>query len=60
MGGDDAMSAPGMAESFVEQVKTAALVKYAVIIVSALPLLIAYPFLQRYFVKGVLIGSVKE
>jgi putative aldouronate transport system permease protein len=47
-------------ESFIEQVKTASLVKYAVIIVSALPLLIVYPFLQRFFVKGVLIGSIKE
>lgn len=50
----------GTAESFVDQVKTASLVKYAVIIVSALPLLIVYPFLQRFFVKGVLIGSIKE
>ncbi|THE13802.1 carbohydrate ABC transporter permease [Bacillus timonensis] len=50
----------GTAQSFVDQVKTASLVKYAVIIVSALPLLIVYPFLQRFFVKGVLIGSVKE
>lgn len=50
----------GLAESLVTQVKTAGLVKYAVIIVSSLPLLIVYPFLQRFFVKGVLIGSVKE
>lgn len=50
----------GATESLVEQVKTASLVKYAVIIVSSLPLLILYPFLQRFFVKGVLIGSVKE
>src|SRR5699024_11932933 len=55
-----ASSIAGAAQSFSEQVKTAALVKYAVIIVSALPLLIIYPFLQRFFVKGVLIGSVKE
>lgn len=33
--------------------------KYCVIVVAALPLLIAYPFLQKYFVKGVLIGSIK-
>lgn len=49
----------GVTESLVDQVKTAGLIKYAVIIVSSLPLLIVYPFLQRFFVKGVLIGSVK-
>lgn len=36
-----------------------ALIRYAVIVVSAAPLLIIYPFLQKYFEKGVLIGSVK-
>ncbi|WP_373229355.1 carbohydrate ABC transporter permease [Cohnella sp.] len=35
------------------------LIKYGVIIIAALPLLILYPFLQRYFVQGVFIGSVK-
>ncbi|WP_040978627.1 carbohydrate ABC transporter permease [Oceanobacillus jeddahense] len=50
----------GSASSFAEQIETASLIKYAVIIVSSLPLLIVYPFVQRFFVKGVLIGSVKE
>ena len=35
------------------------LVKYAIIIVATLPILCIYPFVQKYFVKGVLIGSVK-
>jgi len=35
-------------------------IKYATIIVSTLPILMVYPFLQKYFVHGVLIGALKE
>jgi putative aldouronate transport system permease protein len=35
-------------------------IKYATIVVATLPILLLYPFLQKYFVKGVLIGSLKE
>ena len=43
----------------VEQQRIADLVKYSTMIVSSLPLLIVYPFLQKFFVKGVMIGSIK-
>ena len=35
------------------------LLKYSLIIVSSIPLLVVYPFIQKYFIKGVMIGSVK-
>jgi putative aldouronate transport system permease protein len=35
-------------------------IKYATIIVSTLPIICLYPFLQKYFVKGVMIGAIKE
>lgn len=35
-------------------------VKYATIVISTLPILCVYPFLQKYFTKGIMIGAVKE
>lgn len=35
------------------------LVKYALIVVSTVPILVLYPFLQKYFTKGVMVGAVK-
>lgn len=46
-------------ESMLEQQKAAELIKYGLIIVSALPVLVIYPFLQKYFAKGVMVGAVK-
>jgi putative aldouronate transport system permease protein len=45
--------------SVVDVVPPAQSVKMAVIVVATLPMLVVYPFIQRYFVKGALIGSVK-
>lgn len=42
-----------------ERVMLAESIKYSVIIVSSLPVLLIYPFIQKYFVKGVMIGSIK-
>ena len=37
----------------------AVVMKYALVLISSAPMLIAYPFVQKYFVKGMMIGSVK-
>ena len=39
--------------------QSAGVIKYALIVVSMVPVLLIYPFIQKYFVKGVMIGSVK-
>ena len=46
-------------EQIAAQNSLANQLKYALIIVSCGPILLAYPFVQKYFVKGVMIGSVK-
>ena len=53
---------PGMIAdiaSMAEMSKLAELLKYSTIVVSSIPLLIMYPFFQKYFEKGVMVGSVK-
>lgn len=37
----------------------ASLLKYALIVVSSAPILCLYPFVRRYFIQGVMIGSLK-
>ncbi|KRG17004.1 sugar ABC transporter permease [Lederbergia galactosidilytica] len=53
---------PGMIndmQAAAEMSKIAEKIKYSSIIVSSLPLLIMYPFFQKYFEKGVMVGSLK-
>lgn len=45
--------------SVMEMQKIADMLKYGVIVVSSLPVLCIYPFIQKYFEKGMMIGSIK-
>ncbi|MCE7983112.1 MAG: carbohydrate ABC transporter permease [Caldilinea sp. CFX5] len=47
------------AVTMAERQQMADLLKYSLIVVGSLPVLIIYPFAQRYFVRGMLIGSIK-
>ena len=47
------------AATLAKQQGLADLLKYSLIVVSSLPMLILYPFIQKHFVKGVMIGSLK-
>lgn len=46
-------------QSTAERAQLAELLKYATIIISSLPLLVMYPFFQKYFDAGIMVGSVK-
>ncbi len=46
-------------DEMARQAMRAETIKYSVIVVSSIPMLIIYPFVQRFFVKGVMIGAVK-
>ncbi|MFD0620712.1 carbohydrate ABC transporter permease [Paenibacillus sp. GCM10027629] len=46
-------------DALTDQILYAQTIKYAVIIVANLPVLMLYPFLQKYFTKGIMIGAVK-
>ena len=43
----------------VHRAEMVQVMKYAIIFIASAPLLIAYPFVQKHFTKGIMIGSVK-
>lgn len=57
---DEDLDAMIAAVNSERQDQVAELIRYGTIVVSSLPLLVLYPFLQKHFVKGMLIGSIKS
>jgi len=48
------------ADDVVQRVMRNFQLKYALIIFTSLPVIFAYPFFQKHFIKGVILGSLKE
>ena len=48
-----------MLEELLKQERYANLIKYGIIVVASVPMLCVYPFVQKYFAKGVMLGSTK-
>jgi putative aldouronate transport system permease protein len=48
------------AKSEAEREQVGRLIKYALIVITILPVIALYPFMQKYFIQGVMIGSLKE
>ncbi|MCC2685149.1 MAG: binding-protein-dependent transport system inner rane component, partial [Paenibacillaceae bacterium] len=46
-------------EEMVRRQQLENLLKYALIVVATVPVMVIYPFVQKYFVKGIMIGSLK-
>ncbi len=57
VGNTENMTSDMKSEAIAQQ--RAELLKYSLIVISSLPMMILYPFVQKYFVKGVMLGSVK-
>ena len=53
-------AAPGMdAAAAMERQQLASLLKYSLIVISTVPVMLVYPFVARFFNKGILVGAVK-
>ena len=58
--GETISTAQASAAAFDQSKTTAFSVKMAAVVIGTAPILVVYPFLQKYFVKGVMIGGIKE
>jgi ABC-type sugar transport system, permease component len=56
---DPAMLKETDAKKMIERQGMRTLLKYSLIVVASVPVIIIYPFVQKYFVKGIMIGSIK-
>lgn len=54
-----ANQASGGDASYAERAMIGVTVKYAVIVISCIPMMIIYPFVQKFFLKGVMVGAIK-
>ena len=57
--GNQTISAMSTGSAAVEAAQLADLIKYAIIVVSSAPIMCLYPFVQKYFNQGVMIGALK-
>jgi multiple sugar transport system permease protein/putative aldouronate transport system permease protein len=48
-----------VSQAILEGALNAKVIKYTIAMVSAIPILLVYPFMQRYFEKGIMLGAVK-
>lgn len=53
------MGDPDSVESVMRQMQMKESMKFGIVVLSSLPVLVMYPFLQKYFVKGMMVGAIK-
>ena len=52
-------STSGISKSVLDSALNGKVIKYTIAMVTIIPILLVYPFMQRYFEKGIMIGAVK-
>lgn len=56
---ENMMGDPDSVENLLRQMQLKESMKFGIVVMSSLPVLILYPFLQKYFVKGMMVGAIK-